>query len=287
MRFDPRFWTVNFPRPMMASVVTTGPESLRADAIFYRSDDLAGLIWDSADHWDHPLLAYETNRDYRRLTMKFRWRSAGIMPLDAVNGPTLTINGRDATGAAKSWYIRLWNYAVGTPEDAEIMLDFSNLEGGFLLPQEADPVFAGDIDQIFISLIPPGYTGLPGNLPAPVEAWVELTQIRCDGAGVMLDTGDVMMPEHDLKMATGYDDAYNQTPARLVRQIKKEGAKALFVESISDPRLIEQIARETGLRPAKEGLYSDSLSAPGTEADSYIGMMRYNTRVLTGAIRAQ
>ncbi|GAA3738568.1 hypothetical protein GCM10022269_14110 [Sphingorhabdus rigui] len=223
MRFDPRFWTVNFPRPMMASVVTTGPESLRVDAIFYRSDDLAGLIWDSADHWDHPLLAYETNRDYRRLTMKFRWRSAGIMPLDAINGPTLTINGRDATGVAKSWYIRLWNYAVGTPEDAEIVLDFSNLEGGFLLPQEADPVFAGDIDQIFISLIPPGYTGLPGNLLAPVEAWVELTQIRCDGAGVMLDTGDVMMPEHDLKMATGYDDAYNQTPARLVRQIHALG----------------------------------------------------------------
>ena len=223
MRFDPRFWTVNFPRPMMASVVTTGPESLRADAIFYRSDDLAGLIWDSADHWDHPLLAYETNRDYRRLTMKFRWRSAGIIPLDAVNGPTLTINGRDATGVAKSWYIRLWNYAAGTPEDAEIVLDFSNLQGGFLLPQEADPVFAGDIDQIFISLIPPGYTGLSGNLPAPVEAWVELTQIRCDGAGVMLDTGDVMMPEHDLKMATGYDDAYNQTPARLVRQIHALG----------------------------------------------------------------
>lgn len=223
MRFDPRFWTVNFPRPMMASVVTTGPESLRADATFYRSDDLAGLIWDSIDHWDHPLLAYETNRDYRRLTMTFRWRSAGIMPLDAVNGPTLTINGRDAAGAAKSWYVRLWNYAIGTPEDAEIALDFSNLQGGFLLPDEAEPVFAGDIDQIFISLVPLGYTGLPGNLSAPVEAWAELTQIRCDGAGVMLDTGDVMIPEHDLKMATGYDDAYNQTPARLVRQIHALG----------------------------------------------------------------
>lgn len=223
MRFDPRFWTVNFPRPMMASVVTTGPESLHADATFYRSDDLAGLIWDSIDHWDHPLLAYETNRDYRRLTMTFRWRSAGIMPLDAVNGPTLTINGRDAAGAAKSWYVRLWNYAVGTPEDAEITLDFSNLQGGFLLPDEADPVFAGDIDQIFISLVPLGYTGLPGNLSAPVEAWAELTEIRCDGAGVMLDTGNVMIAEHDLKMATGYDDAYNQTPARLVRQIHALG----------------------------------------------------------------
>ncbi len=33
-RFDPRFWTVNFPRPMMASVVSTGPDSLRVDASF-------------------------------------------------------------------------------------------------------------------------------------------------------------------------------------------------------------------------------------------------------------
>lgn len=219
MRFDPRFWTMNFPRPMMASVVTTGPESLRADAVFYKSDDLAGLIWESEDRWDHPLLAYETNRDYRRLTVSFRWRSQGIMPLDAINGPTLTISGRDASGQAKSWYVRLWNYATGTPEDAQITLKFSELEGGFLLPGEADPVYADDIDQMFISLVPPSYTGTPGNLAAPAEAWVELSEIRCDGAGVMLDAGDVMLPEHDLKMATGYDDAYNQTPERLIRQI--------------------------------------------------------------------
>ena len=92
-----------------------------------------------------------------------------------------------------------------------------------MLPGEADPVYAGDIDQMFISLVPPGYTGLPGNLAAPSEGWVELSEIRCDGAGVMLDTGDVMLPEHELKMATGYDDAYNQTPARLVRQIHALG----------------------------------------------------------------
>jgi uncharacterized protein (TIGR02217 family) len=39
----------------------------------------------------------------------------------------------------------------------------------------------------------------------------------------MLNTGDVMLPEHGLKMATGYDDAYNQTPARLLRQIRGLG----------------------------------------------------------------
>jgi uncharacterized protein (TIGR02217 family) len=223
MRFDPRFWTLNFPRPMMASVITTGPESLRVDAVFYRSNDLAGLIWDSEDHWDHPLLAYQTNRDYRRLTVSFRWQSSGIMPLDAINGPTLTIEGRDAAGQAKSWYVRLWNYASGTAEDAVVTLPFSALEGGFLLPAESDPVFAGDIDRIFISLVPPGYTGTPSDFPAGAEGWVELSEIRCGGEGVMLDTGDVWLPEHDLNMATGYDDAYNQTPARLLRQIEALG----------------------------------------------------------------
>jgi uncharacterized protein (TIGR02217 family) len=223
MRFDPRFWTVNFPRPMMASVVTTGAESLRTDCVFYNGDDLAGLIWDSEDTLDHPLLAYATNRDYRRLTLSFRWQSSGIMPLDAVNGPTLTIMGRNAAGQPKSWYVRLWNYAAGTPTDAQIILKFSALEGGFILPGEADPVYAGDIDRMFISLVPGSYTGAAGAFPAPVNASVTLSQIRCDGAGVMLNTGDVMVPEHALRMATGYDDAYNQTPARLLRQIQALG----------------------------------------------------------------
>ncbi|MEY5100169.1 MAG: hypothetical protein RJA36_2888 [Pseudomonadota bacterium] len=82
-------------------------------------------------------------------------------------------------------------------------------------------------------------------------------------------------------------EASAQGVARLVRQIRKEGARALFVESIADPRLIEQIARETGLKTSGAGLYSDSLSAPGTEAASYLGMMRYNTRLLTAAIQGR
>jgi zinc/manganese transport system substrate-binding protein len=72
--------------------------------------------------------------------------------------------------------------------------------------------------------------------------------------------------------------------AQLVRQIKKENIKALFVESISDPRLIAQIGRETGVKPAGE-LFSDSLSAPTGKAGSYIAMMRANTLSLTTAVR--
>jgi len=222
-RFDPRFWTVNFPRPMMASVVTTAPDALRVDAVFYHRDALAGLIWDSEDRLDHPLLGYATLRDYDRTSLSFHWRSQGVKPLDAVNGPTLTIEGRDGAGAARSWYVRLWNYATGTPDDAAIRLDFTALDGGFLLPGEADPVHPGDIDRMFISLVPPDYDGSTAPLAAPAEAWVELSAIRCEGHRAMLPIGDVLVPPHGLSMASAYDDSLNQTPERLLRAIEALG----------------------------------------------------------------
>lgn len=222
-RFDPRFWTVNFPRPMMAAVTTTGPQSLAVDAVFYKANDLAGLIWTSEDTIDHPLLAYETARDFRSCVLSFRWRSTGVLPLDAINGPTLTIEGRDASGASRAWYVRLWNYASGSPTDASVTLDFAALQGGFLLPGEAVPVWAGDVDRIFISLVAPGYSGTDAPLASPVEAHVDLTEIRCDGSGSVLAIGEASVPAHDLRIASGYDDSYNITPARLLRTVLRLG----------------------------------------------------------------
>jgi len=75
--------------------------------------------------------------------------------------------------------------------------------------------------------------------------------------------------------------------AQLVRQIRRERVKALFVENIADPRLMAQIARETGQRMDARPLYSDSLAPTGSPAATYQGMMRYNTEVLTSAILAR
>lgn len=226
-RFDPRFWTVNFPRPMMAAVTTTGAQSLAVDALFYKANDLAGLIWAAQDDRDHPLAAYETDRDFRGCTLSFRWQSTGVMALDQVNGPTLTIEGRDASGAARSWYVRLWNYADGSPEDAAISLDFDALDGGFLLPGEADPVWAGDVDRMFVSLVAPGYTNLDVPLAAPVEGHVALSDIVCDGRRSVLAIGTAMVPAHSLRIATGYDDCYDLTPARVMRGIVQLGYRGI------------------------------------------------------------
>jgi uncharacterized protein (TIGR02217 family) len=222
-RFAPTHWTVNFPRPMMASVVTTAPDALRVDAVFYGSGDLAGLIWEAQDQWSHALLAYETSRDFRDCTLSFRWRSGGVRRLDETHGPTLTIEGRDADGHPRAWYVRLWNHASGEPEDAVITLDFSALVGGYDLPTDADPVWAGDIDRMFISLVPPDYDEGDTPFAGAQEGWAELSAMRCDGAGSVLAVGDVMLPEHGLSMATGYDDCFNQTPERVVAAIHALG----------------------------------------------------------------
>ena len=224
-RFDARYWTVDFPRPMMASAVTVGPNALRVECVFYKANDLAGLIWEAQDRRDHPLLAYETARDFRRCRLSFRWRSSGIVPLDAVHGPTLTIEGRDASGAARSWFVRLWNYAEGTPEDAAVELEFAAMAGGW---EADDPLWAGDVDRMFISLVAPGYTGADAMLPAAAEGWAELSEIACEGSGSVLAIGDAVVPEHELRIATGYDDLYNLTPARVLRNALQLGYRGVI-----------------------------------------------------------
>lgn len=71
--------------------------------------------------------------------------------------------------------------------------------------------------------------------------------------------------------------------AKLIRQIKKEKIKAVFVETIADPRLLEQIARETGARIGGR-VYSDALSAADGPAATYIDMMRHNLSQFTKAL---
>jgi zinc/manganese transport system substrate-binding protein len=72
--------------------------------------------------------------------------------------------------------------------------------------------------------------------------------------------------------------------AKLIEQIRHEGATALFVENISDPRLIEQIARETAARVGG-ALYSDALSGPRGPAPTYVDMMRHNANSLLAAMQ--
>lgn len=67
--------------------------------------------------------------------------------------------------------------------------------------------------------------------------------------------------------------------AKLERQIKREKLHALFLENISNSRLIEQLARDTGAIVGPP-LFSDALSKPDEPAPTYIQMFEYNTATL-------
>jgi hypothetical protein len=119
-----------------------------------------------------------------------------------------------------------------SPEDAVVAIDFASVQGGYLLPGEADPVFAGDVDRMFVSLVPAGYSGADTALAAPAEAWVEISDIACEGPGAVLAIGDVAVPEHGLQIANGYDDCYHLTPARVLRNALQLGYRGSILHYV-------------------------------------------------------
>ena len=71
--------------------------------------------------------------------------------------------------------------------------------------------------------------------------------------------------------------------ARLIQQIRQQRVRALFVENISDPRLLERIARDSGARVGGT-LYSDALSSPGGPASTYLDLFAHNARTIAAAL---
>jgi zinc/manganese transport system substrate-binding protein len=71
--------------------------------------------------------------------------------------------------------------------------------------------------------------------------------------------------------------------AGLIRQIRNEKIPAIFLENIADPRLIQEIAAETG-EMVGGTIYSDSLTDENGPAPTYIDMMRHNIKTLTTAL---
>ena len=73
--------------------------------------------------------------------------------------------------------------------------------------------------------------------------------------------------------------------AALIRQVREQKIKALFLENMTSPGLVEQIARESGAVVGPR-LYSDALSAPGGPAPTYEAMMRHNVTTLVAGMLA-
>lgn len=66
---------------------------------------------------------------------------------------------------------------------------------------------------------------------------------------------------------------------RIIDQIKKNKVSAIFVENISDARVLERITKESGARIGGT-LYADALSEPGTSADTYLKLIEHNAATI-------
>ncbi|MCQ4281295.1 metal ABC transporter substrate-binding protein [Pseudomonas stutzeri] len=80
-----------------------------------------------------------------------------------------------------------------------------------------------------------------------------------------------------------HDEPSAAEVAALIRQLRNEGVRAVFVENIRDPRLIEQIAEEAGANVGGT-LYSDALASEGP-ASTYLGMFEHNLETLMAALK--
>jgi uncharacterized phage protein (TIGR02218 family) len=148
-RFEPAYWTVDFPIAMMATVVTTGPNSLRMKALFRTNRDLMGLIWEIEDRDDHGAYAYPRRKDYRGCVLEFDWASSGIRPMDRLQSVTLTVE----TFTHGTHFVRIWNYATsGTPDNCHVRIVFDDTtRSGFFADTN---VPWADVKRMFVSLQP-------------------------------------------------------------------------------------------------------------------------------------
>ncbi|OCK61853.1 metal ABC transporter substrate-binding protein [Bradyrhizobium sp. LMTR 3] len=71
--------------------------------------------------------------------------------------------------------------------------------------------------------------------------------------------------------------------AKIISQIRAAKIPAVFLENISDPRLMGRISAETGARVGGT-LYSDSLTGEKGDSPTYIAMVRHNIKALTSAL---
>ena len=80
-------------------------------------------------------------------------------------------------------------------------------------------------------------------------------------------------------------DASAKTVARIITQVRREKIRAVFLENIKDARLVQQLARETGVAVRPQKLYSDALSGAQGPAAAYAQLVRHNVAAIAQALR--
>jgi len=155
-------------------------------------------------------------------------------------------------------------------------------------------VYVASIRDALIAHDPDGADVYSANAEAYIAELAALdAEIRAAVAG--LPEGALVITSHDAfryfthayglafdaPLGTSTEvEATARDVARLIETIRANDIRAVFAESLTDARLIEQIAREADV-PVAGTLYSDALSPPDGPAGTYIDMMRHNISLIS------
>ncbi|WIM10848.1 zinc ABC transporter substrate-binding protein [Enhydrobacter sp.] len=128
---------------------------------------------------------------------------------------------------------------------------------------------------------------------ARLDAWIraEIADVPADRRKAITghDSFEYFARAYGVRFAAprGYNSASEPTArdmAALIREVRAQKIKALFVENLTNPALIDEIARDAGATVGPP-LYSDALSRPGGPAATYEAMMRYNVTALVAGMK--
>lgn len=173
---------------------------------------------------------------------------------------------------------------------------------------EFDPHAWQSIDNalVYVTNIAAGLSAADGDNAAVFEANSAAYVAQLNELDAEIDALMDALPEDDRTVVTAHDafgyfaetydmnfvapvgvstesEASAADVAALITQIREDGIDAVFVEAITDNRLLEQIANETGATIGGT-IYSDALSDGSGPAPTYIDMMRHNAQTLAGAL---
>ncbi|MEM6492382.1 MAG: zinc ABC transporter substrate-binding protein [Pseudomonadota bacterium] len=161
-------------------------------------------------------------------------------------------------------------------------------------------LYALNVAKGLSAVDPDNATRYAANAAAYIETLADLHGRAITQIAAVPEERRVVVTAHDAfgYLASAYDltflapvgiDTEAEPSARelasLIDQIKARGVAALFVENITNPDLVNQIAAETGLNVGGR-IYSDALSERGGPATSYLAMFEHNLGAITGAIQA-
>lgn len=128
-----------------------------------------------------------------------------------------------------------------------------------------------------------------------LDAWIGAQYARVPAAERLFVSGHdsltYYLHDYDIEfigsLVPSFEDNAEPSAAQLdalIAEIRAHGVKAVFVESSMNPKLARTVAEEAGIRAVDtEQLYADSLGAPGTPGETYLGATIANTRTILTA----